>query len=373
MRPGQIVMALVLAAACAFAGEPAAPNLLKWFDRNGDGALAEDELPERLRQRWGPVLKLADTNHDGKIDAAELAAIADKRKAKLSEGPALPASLGVLQTVTVGGLEREYIVYAPKALAGPAPLVLVFHGGGGNARSMTRLGFNTLADKDGFVAAYPHAIDGHWNDGRDAALFRSQREKIDDVAFVRALVDAVAKQRPIDRSRVFATGVSNGGIFCHRLAADASDLVAAVAPVIGGMAEPVAKRFAPEHPVSLLVIQGDADPLVPIDGGYVARNRGRVIATQDAVGRYLTLDGILGQPAKTALPDSAPNDGTTTSVTTYPPGPKGFRVQVYISHNGGHQWPGSAQRLPEALVGKTVEDFKATDVVWRFFQSCPSR
>jgi len=237
--------------------------------------------------------------------------------------------------------------------------------------------FNGLAEKEKFVVAYPEAVDGNWNDGRGVQFIRAQRENIDDVKFVRMVIEDIGKQCKLDTSKVIATGISNGAFISHRLAAEASDVITAVAPVVGGMAPSIAKSFAPKYPVSLLVIQGDADPLVPIDGGYVGfrggRRRGELVPTKDAVAKYLQANGITGEPSVKTLDDTDPDDGTTTEATTYPAGRSGARVQFYLVKNGGHTWPGRRPYLPEQLIGKTSQDFDGSQVIWEFFKSCPAR
>lgn len=300
----------------------------------------------------------------------------------LMSAPATASQLlmpgSVEKTITVDGLTRKYLVYVPKGADGPFPLVLAFHGGGGKPIQMERYGrFNALAQKEKFVVAYPEAVDGNWNDGRGVQFIRAQRENIDDVKFVRAVIRDIGKQCQLDTSRVFATGISNGAFISHRLAAEASDVIAAVAPVVGGMAPSIAKSFAPKYPVSLFVIQGDADPLVPIHGGYVGfrggRKRGELVPTKDAIAKYLQANGITGKPNVSMLDDTDPQDETTTEATTHPAGRDGARVQVYIVKNGGHTWPGRRAYLPEQLIGKTSQDFDASQAIWEFFKSCPPR
>jgi polyhydroxybutyrate depolymerase len=141
--------------------------------------------------------------------------------------------------------------------------------------------FNETAQREGFIVIYPDAVDGSWNDGRNLQIVRSQREKIDDVKFIRAAIDAVAKEHKTDRSRIFATGISNGALMSHRLVTEASDLIAGIATVAGSMCLPNAEHFDPKSPVSILIIQGDADPLVPVDGGEITvgtQKRGKVPA-----------------------------------------------------------------------------------------------
>ena len=203
---------------------------------------------------------------------------------------------------------------------------------------------------------------------------RTQRENIDDVKFIRAVVDDVAAQVKIDRGRIFATGISNGGFMSHRLAAEASDLVAGIAQVVGGLAEPLADKFKPAQPVSILIIQGDKDPLVPIDGGYVALGngpkRGKLIATGAALAKYIALNGNQG---RTAISQLEGKDDTSVTVSKYPDGTSGAKTWYYLIHNGGHAWPGRARLARQDTVGKASQAFDATQVIWQFFNDCPSR
>lgn len=286
----------------------------------------------------------------------------------------------VEKTITVDGRERVYYVFAPLKANRELPLVLVLHGGGGGARKMERnLRFNHLARREGFLVCYPQALHSNWNDGRGVNFIPEQRDNIDDVKYIRAVVNDIVKQHRVDRSRIFVTGASNGGIMSHRLAAEASDVFAAIAPVIGGMSPAVARNFHPKYPVSLFIIQGDADPLVPIEGGFIRfgfgrkRLRGKVIPLKETIAKYLRHNRIAGKPTVTMLKDTDPDDGTTTQATLYPPGAGGVKMQVYLVHNGGHTWPGLPGRLPERLVGKASRDFQATEEIWKFFRSCPPR
>jgi polyhydroxybutyrate depolymerase len=282
-------------------------------------------------------------------------------------------------TVTVDGIERAYLVQAPRAAKGKKlPVVFLFHGGGGRAQYMTRTAFRSLAGLGKLIAVCPQGWRNRWNDGRKGEAIPAQVRDIDDVKFVRIIVDDLAKRLPIDKTRLFSTGVSNGAIFSHRLAAEASDLFAAIAPIIGGLAEPLAPKFKPAHPISLLVIQGTADPLVPFNGGPIGAGRlgkrGSIIATAAMLKKYLAHNGIEGDPELEVFEDAAPDDGTTTIVRRYPQGKAGVRVELYVVKNGGHAVPGNPSRaLRESLVGKTSRDFDAYAVIWAFFESCPPR
>jgi polyhydroxybutyrate depolymerase len=285
------------------------------------------------------------------------------------------------RTIKVDGLERSYRVVATAGAKKPMPLVFVLHGGSlserGSNHMIRHTDFGTLAKREGFIAVFPQGVYGNWNDGRGVQFIRAHKENIDDVKFLRRVVDDIAKTHPVDRSRIFSTGISNGAFMSHRLAADASDLVAGIAPVVGGMSPPIAERFEPIHPVSLFVIQGDADPLVPYAGGGVGLNprrpRGQALATEKALAKYVERYGIKGEPTTTLLPDTDPKDSTTTEATIYPTAPSGAIVQIYRVKGGGHTWPGARKYMTEKLVGKTGRDFDATEAIWEFFKSCPSR
>jgi len=273
-------------------------------------------------------------------------------------------------TIEVGGLSRTYHVHVPPGLdAAPAPLVLVFHGGGSNGPATERLTrFTALADREGFVVALPDGVGHNWNDGREIARSRAHRDHVDDVAFVAALLDAVPRHHAIDPRRVYATGISNGGIFSHYLAAHLAGRLAAIAPVVGGIADPPSRWLRPERPVSVLILQGTSDPLVPYHGGPVAFGRGRIIDTEDAARRWAALDGA-GEPVREPLPAGEGCCGGLRTV--YPGGREGTEVALVRLDGGGHTWPGGAQYLPALLVGRVCRDFDATRLIWEFFMAHP--
>ncbi|QDV34757.1 alpha/beta hydrolase family esterase [Tautonia plasticadhaerens] len=308
------------------------------------------------------------------------------------------APMATERRIEVQGLDRSYLLYAPTAApAGPRPLVLVFHGEGGDGRrTEAYFGMNRLADEAGFLVAYPEGLAAMWDDGRElprppsggVGLALSLANRLasrrpaepapvpDDVVFVRAVVDEVDSLHPVDRGRVFATGMSCGGMFCHRLAAEAPDLIAAVAPVAGPVALPYFDEFRLGRPVSFFTIQGDADPIVPIQGGLVypagLQVRGRISSLEETLAKYLSATGIEGRPEVCMLEDTA-RDGTTTERRAYPPGAEGPRVVVDLVHGGGHGLPGHRRSHPEWAVGKTSQDYDGSRAIWEFFASCPPR
>ena len=278
------------------------------------------------------------------------------------------------RTLAIDGVTRSYYLHVPPALpAAPAPLVLVFHGGGGNGPGTERLTrFTPLADREGFLVAFPEGLGRNWNDGREFTSSRAHRDHVDDVAFVGALIDAIGRAHAVDPRRVYATGISNGAIFSHYLAAHLSARIAAIAPVVGGIADPPEAWLRPEQPVSVLMLQGTRDPLVPYHGGAVAFGRGRIIDTEEAARRWAALDGA-HDPVREPLPADAGIEHCGGLRTVYPGGRGDSEVVLVRLDGGGHTWPGGAQYLPQMRVGRVCHDFDATAVIWNFFKAHPRR
>lgn len=277
--------------------------------------------------------------------------------------------------IELHGQRRTYLLHTPAILVGdePVPLVFVFHGGGGDGSGMERLTrFSELADREGFIVVYPDGLWKNWNDGRAPSVSRAHRENVDDLGFVSALIDAVSMDRRIDPKRIFATGISNGAIFSHYLAANLSSRIAAIAPVAGGIAEPFRDRFKPERSVSVLIIQGTDDPLVPYHGGDIARGRrGRIIDTDDAVRLWADRDGCKREPLSGTLPDTEPKDNCTVKWYSWPRGSDRTEVKLFVIRGGGHTWPDGPQYLPALFIGRVCRDFDATEAIWEFFKNHP--
>ena len=289
---------------------------------------------------------------------------------------AAPERPAETKSITVDGRKREYRLFVPDSVARPAPLVLVLHGGGSNAQQMERYTrFDEPSQRQGCIVVYPQSVGSNWNDGRGVKAIAAQRENVDDVGYLRVVVDDVAAAHAIDRSRVFATGISNGGMMSHRLAAEASDLVAAIAPVVGGMPQTLAGAFHPRFPVSILIIQGDSDPIVPYAGGEITvglRKRGQILPTTETFALYAKHNGNQGEPVESTL-DADPSDGTSILIRRYADNPNGTKTELYVVNGGGHTWPGRPPYLPKSVIGRASQDFSATETIWRFFESCPRR
>ncbi len=271
------------------------------------------------------------------------------------------------RSIVVGDLTRNYLLHVPKLLpsSGKAPLVLVLHGGGGRDWNMPGFThFDDLADEEGFFVAYPDSYNRNWNDTRGMST-------ADDVAFIRALIDELARSHPIDSRRVYATGISNGGFFSNRLACDLTDKIGAIASIAATMPETLVPVCKPSRPISVMFIQGTKDPLVPINGGNIGfqlgRSRGQNISLADAVKFWRTQDRISSQPIEENLPDHV-DDGTHVRRETWSGGKDNTEVIVYTVEGGGHTWPGGPQYLPKLIVGVASQNLDATHAIWEFFK-----
>jgi polyhydroxybutyrate depolymerase len=161
-------------------------------------------------------------------------------------------------------------------------------------------------------------------------------------------------------------------MFSHYLAAKLSDRIAAIAPVVGGMADPFYREFRPEKPVSVFIIQGMSDPLVPYMGGAVARGtRGRIIPTERAAALWVEKDGCDHKPSVGELPKTDPTGGFQVKWSRWSGGRDNTEVLLYAIEGGGHTWPGGSQFLPVFFVGRVCQDFDATEAIWEFFKSHP--
>jgi polyhydroxybutyrate depolymerase len=273
--------------------------------------------------------------------------------------------------ITSGGIDRTYILHVPPADPGPKgyPLVLSYHGHGGDGAGQERLtGMDVTADANSFIVAYPDGVDRAWNDGRSA----DSNPGVDDVAFTRDLIKQIEKDHRIDPQRIYATGMSNGGMMCYRLALDMPHDIAAIAPVAALMSTEMAAGPALSSPLSVMIIAGTDDPLMPYEGGPVGfglKERGDVLPARDTALYWAKADGCNLEPITEPLPDKVPSDGTTISFDSFAGGRNGTEVLFYTVHGGGHTWPGGQQYASERLVGRTSRDAAADELIWNFFNA----
>jgi polyhydroxybutyrate depolymerase len=282
------------------------------------------------------------------------------------------------RTLQVDGRERSYLVHVPPKYdpKKPTPLVLALHGAWTNG-PITALysGLNRTADEQNFIAVYPNGTGLRdtalfWNSGHlDKPVFGIQQ--VDDVKFIGALLDDLGTVTNIDPKRVFATGISNGGMMCYRLAAELSDRIAAIAPISGTLC---LDDCHPKRPVSVLHFHGTQDKLVPYDGGRsAARDLLHCKSVDESVQTWAKLDGCPETPKIESLPSKV-DDGTKIRRHAFGTGKDGSEVVLIEIEGGGHTWPGRPSLAGlDAALGKTTGNISANDVMWDFFQRHPMR
>ncbi|MCJ7558871.1 MAG: prolyl oligopeptidase family serine peptidase [Gammaproteobacteria bacterium] len=298
----------------------------------------------------------------GVLTAASFAACAGSTESALH---------GEHQTLVHDGIERSYLVRVPPdsiQTREVLPLVLVLHGGGGNAEVTERMtGFTEKAAREGFIVVYPEGTSRFtgklltWNAGHCCGY--AMEHQVDDVGFISALLDKLIQEYRVDSARIYVTGMSNGGMLTHRLGIQLSDRFAAIAPVVATL---FGDETPPALPVSAIMINGLLDQAVPTQGGPPG-------------GRFLTAWD--GTPAKPALSQgifwAGSNDCGTTPVSddrgTYVLWrylcPEGRAVELYLVKDSGHAWPGGEKGGRRG--DQPGSSLNGTDVIWTFFKNYP--
>lgn len=264
------------------------------------------------------------------------------------------------ESITVDGLKRTYLLHIPKNFDGKKslPLLLSLHGGFGNASyQSSKTGISDLSDKENFIVAYPEAYKnyGHWNDGRGLS-------KADDVKFVSTLIDNLVKRLSADPKRVYACGVSNGGIMSYRLGLELSGKIAAIVSVAGSQAS-LLPLGRPDCFVPFMEIHGTADTLVPWKGGKAGVG-GTVLSVEESLRRWTIFNNASSIPTVTDLPHKDPKDKTRVARLEYKDVSGKTMVSLIKITGGGHGWPRG-----DKTDGGMTKDIDATQEVWNFLKN----
>ncbi len=244
------------------------------------------------------------------------------------------------------GMDRSYILHVPASYdpGTRTPLIMNIHGLQMTATmQVTFTGMNAASDAHGFVVAYPDGYARSWNAGTccgDAAS-----EGLDDVGFIRAVVVDIRTRLCIDASRIYATGMSNGGHMAHRLACEANDVFAAFAPVAGGMTY---LGCSPGRAVPIIGYHGVDDYIVFYSLGETAMNG------------WVARNGCTADPVRTGYGEfsycdawETCSDGVFTVLCTLDP--------------MGHCWPNGSSLMCSVGLGEWNGDIDANEHMWQFF------
>ena len=274
------------------------------------------------------------------------------------------------QTLRHGGRERTYVVRVPSGIVretSGVPLVIVLHGGGGNARNAeTMTGFTAKAESERFIVVYPEGTSRRaplltWN-ARHCCSY-AMEHRVDDVGFIRALIDQLSVKYGIDRKRVYVTGMSNGAMMAHRLGIELSDKIAAIAPVVGTV---FGDEPGPRSPVSAIMINGMLDKLVPYDGG-LSGGRGR--QAWDGTPTRPSLDQARFWAQANNCNATLRSDDRGAYLVGRHECPSPIAVEIYSVKDNGHAWPGGRSGSRAGDTPST--SLNATDVIWAFFRAHP--
>jgi polyhydroxybutyrate depolymerase len=278
-----------------------------------------------------------------------------------------------------GGRDRRYLVHVPRpgdaAVARPA--VLVLHGAAGDAVENRKwLDLDGVADREGFVTIYPDGTGPlgdrlhMWNSGECCGS--AQWGAVDDVGFLLAVLDDVAARTPIDETRVYVTGLSNGGMMAYRIAAEASDRIAAIAPVAGGRVAVLDDRV---RAMPVMHVHSVDDPVVPFAGGETT-----IVPLvysiphppiEEVVREWALHDHCPATPSETTPPMSPENgspSGQSVTRMTWEPCADGAEVVLWRLRGAGHVWPGLPATFRSLFIGPSTSVIDVREEMWRFFR-----
>ena len=258
------------------------------------------------------------------------------------------------QSITHDNLQRDYIIHIPSVYSvnDPIPLVFCFHGYGGNANSiMSYSSFNYISDTAGFIVVYPQGalLQGtpHWNVGG-----WTLGSNIDDVGFISSLLDSLSDQYNIDDTRVYSTGMSNGGYMSFLLACQLSDRIAAIASVTGSMTIQTYNSCNPQHPTPILQIHGTYDQTVPYLG-----NPSWTKSIDDILQYWVNYNNCNLTPTTISIPNINPFDNSTVERLTWENGGNSVVTDHLKVIGGGHDWFGAWGNM----------DINSSFEIWKFF------
>ena len=257
--------------------------------------------------------------------------------------------------------KRRYLVYTPASYATQPqkayPLVFNFHGGGMTmAEQMLYTQMNRAADRHGFIVVYPAGIKQDWNVG----FGMSYLDGTDDIGFTTALLARLKQDYRIDGERVYAAGLSRGGFFALRIAAELPQLFTAVASVGGPMPDPVIRHHKQAGKVGVLLMHGTADQVVAFDG-----KADDYLSAPASYAYWLKKNGIEAAPSSQRTIDIDRGDGT--EVNWIEQGNGRQSVALATIRDGGHTWPGADPFNIGLPIGKTTRDLDANEAIWAFF------
>lgn len=280
-------------------------------------------------------------------------------------------SLMPKEAIEVDGRERAYVVHLPPDYNQDTlwPLVIALHGGGGNAENIIQMsGLSEKADESGFIVVYPNGTGQMkdtfltWNAANCCGY--ALDNKVDDIKFIRLLIEQLKQEYSVDSRRIFVTGISNGAKLAYDLACRLSDTIAAIAPVAGSFD---LSDCSPQDPVAVIIFHGTADQSLLYRGGVPKKiydKHQRVDhSVAHAVAFWVEHNGCITVPKRQRQRHIIKE--------TYAGGKNNTEVVLYTIRGGGHAWPGGEKSSPRA--DEPTQEISATDLMWQFFLKHPKK
>lgn len=267
--------------------------------------------------------------------------------------------------IKVDGKQRSYLLHLPKGYYTDdesLPLLVSIHGRLGTGKQMMEsTGFNEIADREKFIVVYPDGLDRSWADGRGETP--SDKNEIDDVKFISALIDHIAEKYRVDTTKVFAMGHSNGGAMTNRLGFDLSDKLAGIASVGANVSSEMVNQFSSGKHIPVLFINGTADEFIPFDGGKGKMTDYVYPPVMDIFNKWLNFNECVNVKIDTL---DEVDDGASAIFYSYEC--RNAPVKMIKVVDGRHSYPGGNDQLPEWLVGRHIEEINASEEIWKFFK-----
>lgn len=274
----------------------------------------------------------------------------------------------VEDTLMIYGRDRFYKTHLPIGFdyQKKYPLVLVFHGGLGNPDLIAQqTQFSSKADSEGFIVVYPYGTGSFdkklltWNTWNCCGY--ANKKNINDVDFINAVLNEIKTKYNIDEKRIFATGISNGGMMCYLLACELSEQFAAVAPVAGCMFDTT--MCNPKSEVSLIIFNSIDDEHVPYEGGVGEKSRVDVekLPVETTVNMWIKKYNAF------LLNKSESSSFQKTSYKNN----NGTEIVLYKLLSGGHSWPGGEKI--RRFADSPIKNVSATELIWEFFKNNPKQ
>lgn len=271
-------------------------------------------------------------------------------------------------TFTHQGVARSAIVLAPEGRTA-LPVVIALHGLGGDGEGFSRQGL-FAGSRDDFATVYPDAVEGRWSYGRPIIqpMPAVGGETVDDIGFLRVLIDHLVMRKVADPARIYVVGVSRGGLMAFTVACAMADRVAAVAALITPMTLHQREDCKPARPVPIMVIAGTRDTSQPF-GGAMFR-LGRLMSIPETMDFWRQQHGCTQRGGR-MLPHRDPADRTRVERIEWSGCRTGTSPLLYRVEGGGHQLPSvrpGASPLSEERFGLRNRDIETADEIWAFFR-----